>query len=229
MSMPDGFASDPAFKFGGQSVIDPSKGVFYYGNSQGGIAGGALTAVEPDVTRSVLYVPGMNYSTLLTRSVDFSDYALILYPSYPNEGVRPLLLSMIQMEWDRGEPDGYANHMTRNPLPGTPAHHVLIDMAYGDHQVTNVATEVEARTIGAPLRRPALDPGRPPSVFTNFFPQLPTLGPLSGPGRPRQRVLRLGHRPEAPAALGRLPRHRLGTDHQHRARTTPTVSTRTTR
>jgi hypothetical protein len=180
MSMPDGFASDPAFKFGGQSVIDPSKGVFYYGNSQGGIAGGALTAVEPDVTRSVLYVPGMNYSTLLTRSVDFADYALILYPSYPNEAVRPLLLSMIQMEWDRGEPDGYANHVTRNPLPGTPAHHVLIDMAYGDHQVTNVATEVEARTIGAPLRRPALDSGRPPSPYVNFFPQLPTLGPLSG-------------------------------------------------
>jgi hypothetical protein len=181
MSQPDGFAGDAAFRFGGQSAIDTNKGVFYYGNSQGGIAGGALTAVEPDVTRSVLYVPGMNYSTLLTRSVDFSDYALILYPSYPNEGARPLLLSMIQMEWDRGEPDGYANHMTGHPLPGTPAHHVLIDMSYGDHQVSNVATEVEARTIGAPLRRPALDPGRPPSVFTNFFPQLPTLGPLSGP------------------------------------------------
>jgi hypothetical protein len=180
MSLPDGFASDPAFKFGGQSTIDTSKGVYYYGNSQGGIAGGALTAIEPDVTRTVLYVPAMNYSTLLTRSVDFSDYALILYPSYPNESVRPLLLSMIQQEWDRGEPDGYANHMTSNPLPGTPAHHVLIDMAYGDHQVSNVATEVEARTIGAPLRRPALDPGRPPSAYTNFFPQLPTLGPLSG-------------------------------------------------
>ncbi len=180
MSLPDGFASDAAFKFGGQSAIDTSKGVYYYGNSQGGIAGGALTAVEPDVTRSVLYVPGMNYSTLLTRSVDFSDYALVLYPSYPNESTRPLLLSMIQMEWDRGEPDGYANHMTGNPLPGTPRHHVLIDMAYGDHQVSNVTTEVEARTIGAPLRRPALDPGRPPSSYVNFFPQLPTLGPLSG-------------------------------------------------
>jgi len=180
MSKADGFAADPAFKFGGQSVIDPSKGVYYYGNSQGGIAGGALTAIEPDVTRTVLYVPAMNYSTLLTRSVDFSDYALILYPSYPNEGVRPLLLSMIQMEWDRGEPNGYANHMTNDPLPGTPPHHVLIDMSYGDHQVTNVATEVEARTIGAPLRRPALDEGRPPSAYVNFFPQLPTLGPLSG-------------------------------------------------
>ena len=54
--------------------------------------------------------------------------------------------------WDRGEPNGYANHMTDDPLPGTPPHKVLIEMAYGDHQVANVQTEVEARTIGAPLR-----------------------------------------------------------------------------
>ncbi len=116
----------------------------------------------------------MNYSTLLTRSVDFSDYASILYPSYPNESERPLLLAMIQLLWDRGEPDGYANHMTSNPLPNTPAHHVLIEMAYGDHQVSNVATEVEARTIGAPLRYPTLDPGRTPG-FVDFFPDIPNL------------------------------------------------------
>jgi hypothetical protein len=174
LMLPDGFSSDAAFKFGGQSVIDHGSGLYYYGNSQGGIAGGALTAVEPDITRTVLYVPGMNYSTLLTRSVDFSDYALILYPSYPNESERPLLLAMIQMMWDRGEPDGYANHMTSDPLPGTPAHHVLIDMSYGDHQVSNIATEVEARTIGAPLRYPTLDPGRTPG-FVDFFPDLPML------------------------------------------------------
>ena len=176
----DGFSSDSAFQFnGGQSVIDHGSGLYYYGNSQGGIAGGALTAVEPDITRTVLYVPGMNYSTLLTRSVDFSDYASILYPSYPNESERPLMLAMIQLMWDRGEPNGYANHMTSNPLPNTPAHHVLIDMAYGDHQVSNVATEVEARTIGAPLRYPTLDPGRTPG-FVDFFPDIPVLGDLSG-------------------------------------------------
>ncbi len=174
LMLPDGFSSDDAFKFSGNSVIDHSQGLYYYGNSQGGIAGGALTAVEPDITRTVLYVPGMNYSTLLTRSVDFNDYALILYPSYPNESERPLLLAMIQMMWDRGEPNGYANHMTSDPLPGTPAHHVLIEMAYGDHQVSNVSTEVEARTIGAPLRYPTLDPGRTPG-FVNFFPDIPTL------------------------------------------------------
>ena len=61
----------------------------------------------------------MNYSTLLTRSVDFEDYALILYPSYPNESERPLLLSLIQSMWDRGEPNGYANHMTDRPAART--------------------------------------------------------------------------------------------------------------
>jgi hypothetical protein len=174
LTLPDGFSSDDAFKFSGNSVIDHDDGLYYYGNSQGGIAGGALTAVEPDITRTVLYVPGMNYSTLLTRSVDFEDYSLVLYPSYPIQSERPLLLAMIQMMWDRGEPNGYANHMTGDPLPGTPAHHVLIEMAYGDHQVTNVATEVEARTIGAPLRYPTLDPGRTPG-FVNFFADIPTL------------------------------------------------------
>ena len=37
--------------------------------------GGALTAVAPDFNRAVLGVPGMNYSTLLQRSVDFDTYA----------------------------------------------------------------------------------------------------------------------------------------------------------
>jgi hypothetical protein len=180
LSMPDGFASSPAFKFNGVSALDPSN-VSYYGNSQGGIAGGALTAIEPDVTRSVLYVPGMNYGgVLLTRSVDFSDYALILYPAYPDEGQRPLLLSMIQSLWDRGEPNGYANHMTTDPLPGTPEHKVMIAMAYGDHQVANASTEVEARTIGAPLRQPALDANRLPAGFDQPFFDLPALTGSAG-------------------------------------------------
>ena len=37
---------------------------------------------------------------------------------------------------------------------------MLLYEAFGDHQVANVATEVEARTIGASIRQPALDPGR---------------------------------------------------------------------
>lgn len=184
---PDGLADAAAFKFNGDSVIDTDH-LYYWGNSQGGIAGGALTAVATDFTRSVLYVPGMTYSALLPRSVDFDDpdpseidYASVLYPAYPVESTRPLALTLIQSLWDRGEPSGYANHMTSDPLPGTPAHKVLILQAYGDHQVANVQTNVEARTIGAPLRQPAVDSQRIPSAYVDLFPQTPTLGDLSGP------------------------------------------------
>ncbi|MEX0620457.1 MAG: hypothetical protein WD181_02655 [Solirubrobacterales bacterium] len=177
---PDGFTSDPSFRYAGESVID-TEDVFYWGNSQGGIAGGAFTAISPDVTRSVLYVPGMNYSTLLTRSIDFTQYAAVLYPSYERQIERPLIFSLMQMVWDRGEPNGYANHMTDNPLPNTPPHKVMLVMAWGDHEVANVATEVEARTIGAPLRSPTLDSSRLAPGMLNPFYDHEILGDLSGP------------------------------------------------
>jgi hypothetical protein len=70
--------------------------------------------------------------------------------------------------------------MTSNPLPNTPAHHVMIEMAYGDHQVANVATEVEARTIGAPLRTPVLDADRYSDGLISPFYGHDTLGDLDG-------------------------------------------------
>jgi hypothetical protein len=159
MINPLGFSTNPAFQYNGTPLIDTTR-LYYDGGSQGGIMGGSLAAVAPDFTRAALGVPGMNYSTLLQRSIDFDDFAPILHSSYPNEVERQLIFSLIQMLWDRAEANGYAHHMTDDPLPRTPAHKVLLDMAYGDHQVTNWATAVEARTIGASIREPALDPGR---------------------------------------------------------------------
>jgi hypothetical protein len=163
MIHPHGFKSSLAFWDPKGPLID-TRHLYYSGGSQGGIAGGALTAVAPDFTRSVLIVPAMNYSLLLTRSIDFDPFAQVLYPAYPDELIRPLVISLIQTLWDRGDPDGYAWHMTDDPYPNTPAHTVLLHMAVGDHQVANVATEVEARTIGARLRLPAVDPGRSTEV-----------------------------------------------------------------
>jgi hypothetical protein len=132
-------------------------------------------AVAQDITRGVLGVPGMNYSLLLTRSVDFATYSLILYPSYPDELTRPLLLALIQMLWDRSDPNGYAAHMTSDPLPNTPPHQVLIHLAFGDHQVANVATEIEARTIGASIHQPAIAPGRHSDVTPYYLiPAIPS-------------------------------------------------------
>src|SRR6185436_1195075 len=133
-----------------------------------------------DITRGVLGVPGMNYSTLLTRSVDFDTYSMVLYPAYPNELERPLLFALIQMLWDRGEANGYAHHITTNPLPNTPQHKVLLHVAFGDFQVANCTTDVEARTIGASIYQPALALGRSIDVTPYYaIPAIPSF-PFDG-------------------------------------------------
>ena len=168
MLHPNGLASNGAFHVDGTtttpSVINSSR-LYYNGNSQGGIEGGALTAVAPDFTRASLGVTGMNYSVLLNRSVDFDQYAeLGLEPAYTDELEQPLALSLIQMLWDRGESNGYAHRMTSNPLPNTPPHEVLMNVGFGDHQVSTFTADTQARTIGASVHAPVVYDGRWPGV-----------------------------------------------------------------
>ena len=169
----DGFATDPAFQVQrghGTSTpairTAPAGGVSplaYDGNSQGAIMGGAYMALTPDAQRGVLGVAGMNYSTLLNRSVDFENNPYLagtLYTAYPDPKDQQLVFVLLQMLWDRAEADGYAAHMTSDPLSNTPQHQILMHVAIGDHQVANVSAEVEARTMGAKLMVPALMPGK---------------------------------------------------------------------
>ena len=88
MIHPDGFTSAAAFHVDGtpghDSVIDTQR-LFYDGNSQGGIMGGALAAVAPDFDRAALGVPAMNYSILLPRSVDYDpNFSAPLANAYAN-------------------------------------------------------------------------------------------------------------------------------------------------
>jgi hypothetical protein len=180
MLNPAGLASAAAFQQGGRSLLDTSH-LYYDGNSQGGIMGGMTTAVAPDYRRAVLGVSGMNYGgMLLLRSTDFTAYSTFLYPSYPDPSLHPVVLDLMQQLWDRGEPDGYAQQMTTTPLPDTPSHQVLMQIAYGDHQVSNYAAAVEARTIGASVHVPALDPSR--ARDRNLFYGVPAINhyPFSG-------------------------------------------------
>ena len=172
----DGFADNPAFQLDEEagpgedlkSAIDLSQGTAtrgqYMGISQGGIMGGALMALTPDADYGVLGVPGMNYSALLRRSVDSDTYFknpnIGLYRYYPNFRERPLILSLVQLLWDRGEANGYAEAMTDKPLPNTPPHNVLMRVAFGDHQVANITAETQLRTIGGSMYSPALNDER---------------------------------------------------------------------
>jgi hypothetical protein len=158
---PDGFAADPAFQDeDGRPRLDVSE-VVYDGNSQGGILGGSMVALAPDVRKASLGVPGGNYSTLLNRSVDWEGaYGEVLYAAYPDKADQQLVFALIQMLWDRSETNGYTHALTDRPLPNTPEHRVLFQLAYADHQVANIAAEVDARTSGARLLQTSLAPGR---------------------------------------------------------------------
>jgi len=155
----EGFSSHAAFQVNGRSVLKTDE-LYFDGNSQGAIVGGALCAVARDFRRCVLGEAGMNYSTLLHRSVDFDLYKLVLDQSYSDPFVQLLALSIIQMHWDRGETNGYAQHLGRTPYRRTPRHTVLLLGAVGDHQVSEFSLQVEARTIGAAGHVPYVAAGR---------------------------------------------------------------------
>ena len=156
----DGFVSDPAFQAPGTGPLLDTTEAYFDGNSQGAIIGGMATAFAQDWTKAVLGVGGMNYSTLLRRSVEFDTYALALKPSYPDELDQTIAISLIQLLWDRAETNGYAAHVTDDPYPNTPEHTVLMQVAVGDYQVSTVAAEVMARTIGASVMPEPLAPDR---------------------------------------------------------------------
>ena len=159
MTHHDGFSSNDAFRLDGKPALKTDE-LYFDGNSQGAILGGALTAVAQDFTRAALGEAGMNYHLLLDRSVDFDEYALVLKPAYPARFDRITGLALAQLLWDRGETDGYANHVTTDPLPHTPRHTVLLYGAVGDHQVTEYSLRVEAATMGAAAHEPIAAPGR---------------------------------------------------------------------
>ena len=202
MVHPNGMAANAAFQIdpdgagpnAAGSVIDTSAGMntrgAYHGISQGGIMGGAYTALAPDVDNGVLGVPGINYSTLLPRSVDFDEYAhgiindmylpnVGLYDNYPDKEELPVVFGIMQLLWDRGEGNGYVHTLNpaNDPLPNTNEHHVLLGVAIGDHQVANLAAEVEARTIGAQRYSPSIVSGR--NLDFSYFGINPVTAPFS--------------------------------------------------
>jgi hypothetical protein len=149
-----GFATNAAFQESGKARFKVGSCGFQ-GYSQGGIMGGAVSAISTGWSRAILGVPGENYGgLLLNRSVDWSEFESVYDPAYPNSTDQQLGLQLAQMLWDRGENEGYAEHLVAHPYAGTKAKHVFIIENYGDHQVANVSAEAFARTLGAVNHQP---------------------------------------------------------------------------
>jgi hypothetical protein len=181
MAHPGGFAANALFQDAGRPLIATGDGALSFaGGSQGAILGGALTAFAPDFTRALLNVPGMNFSVLLPRSTQFDTFKPIFEPAYRDALERPLVLDLAQLQWDRGESDGVAAHISGHPLPNTPDHQALLQVAFGDHQVTQFQGDVLARTIGARIHLPSLAPGRSPQRRPTWGLAAIPAGPFTG-------------------------------------------------
>ncbi len=110
-----------------------------------------FTALSPDVVNANVDVPAINFSLLLQRSTDFSQFEQALKLTGITDPIQTALgIGIIHELWVRGESAGYATHITSNPLAGTNAKNILMTMAWLDQQVSNVGTEIAARTLGLP-------------------------------------------------------------------------------
>jgi hypothetical protein len=141
---------------GNKVLVDPDK-ICYYGLSQGGIFGGTIMAYDPFITRGVLGVAAANYSEMLERSGDWPTYKAILQGAYEDPLDDVMALNLMQNRWDKTEPSGIANVLTQGV--GTPPKQVIIQIALGDDQVPNLASEWEARSAGLPVLAPSVKVG----------------------------------------------------------------------
>ncbi len=130
-------------------LLDPAQN-YYYGISLGGILGTVYLALSTDITRGAADVMGAPFITLLTRSRQFDAFFAIARNAYDDPRDVQLALTLAQNFWDRAEPVGFMPHLRDDPFEGSPAHDFMMRAAVGDHSVSTLAAQLQARTLNAP-------------------------------------------------------------------------------
>jgi hypothetical protein len=147
--------TSPEFSYNGTPVIDASQ-VFYVGGSLGGIMGNTFMAYDPNITRGVLAVPGGVWSLMFERSNAWHLLKGAAMNAYEDPFAYQLNIAALGMLMEPYDPITTAGNVIKNPLPGTPAKNILMWYSLGDCLVTNIATEMVARTMGIDLLAPTV-------------------------------------------------------------------------
>lgn len=149
------FPSDPMFQYQDQQLIDTSQ-IFYLGGSLGGIMGNAFMAYEPYIEKGVLGVPGGAWGLLFERSLAWGALSIVAQSAYRDWTVHALLPVLLGMLMEPVDPITTANRVISDPMPNTPVKQIMMYEAIGDSLVTNLSTEMTARTMGIPVIGPTL-------------------------------------------------------------------------
>jgi len=156
------FNRDPALQIGGNGVFPgPSADVYYFGVSLGGIMGTYFAGLTPDIDRFALDVPGVNFSCLLQRATPFESFDSLLGSIGISDATEVSLgIQLVHELWASAEPVADAAHITTDPLPGSGnAKKVVLNVAWLDNEVSNMCTEVEARTLGLSMLEGSIQQG----------------------------------------------------------------------
>lgn len=153
---------------GGSSIVDPAQMTFY-GISQGAILGGTFFAVDPYLRRGALHIGAGGWGLLFERSTFWPLFRTPLALSYPSALEWLVAEAVLQMGYDDVDAAHAGAHLIADPLPGTPPKQVLLQQAADDSEVTNLASDLLARSAALPLLAPAV---RTPLGLS------PTAGPL---------------------------------------------------
>lgn len=149
------FVNDEMFQYEGQPVIDTQQ-IFYLGGSLGGIMGNIFMAYDPYIERGALGVPGGAWGLLFERSLAWGALQVVARSSYKDWTVHPMLPILLGMRLEPYDPITTATRVISDPMPNTPAKQIMMYEAIGDSLVTNLSTEMVARTMEIPLVGPSL-------------------------------------------------------------------------
>ncbi len=127
----------------------------YLGISQGTILGVGMLAVNPYVKRAAMEVGGSGFTAMMFRAQPFQQFLDLLADSVPDPLDQQKFIASLQRQMDRIDPNTWTRYVQREPLPGTPARQVLVQVGLGDTEVPNFGSYLMARALGLQQLQPA--------------------------------------------------------------------------
>ena len=113
-----------------------------FGHSGAGYT--ALSGPTKLIDRAVLGVPGTPFALVMSRSLDFITYDMLLLLSFYNNRHVRIFLSLMQMGWDSVEASGLLAPPVNEQYP-----RLLLQAGLGDPVVPTSSAEALARALGA--------------------------------------------------------------------------------
>lgn len=148
----------PELQKDGKSLVDPTR-LTYWGISLGHILGATYVALSPRIDRAALNVGGMGFGLILSRANPFGPFLGLLDLATGDVGTSLRVTLLLQTTLDRIDPIVLAPHLLKDTLPGSPkTRRILQQDGRADTHVPNVASHVQARTLGIPQLGPASRP-----------------------------------------------------------------------